>query len=1037
MIWIGTLGNGLDMLNPETGAFTHFVNDPNNPASLGNDTVAALLIDKEGTMWIGTHGGLDKFDSETNTFIHYKYDTNDSMGLSNNQVRVLYEDRKGTLWIGTGSPWPGDGGGSDAGGLNKLNKETGTFTQYLHDPNNTNSLFNNKVSAIFEDNSGILWIGTWKNGIQKLDREKGTFAQMFSNTELPEKFIKADPGNAGIEYDYITFFNQDFAGNIWFGTFDTGLYKFDTENEKIINFDGTENSSSGYSGNSPRSSFNSRDGILWIGANGNIYYTDPSIKKIQHTSVSGSSVSSFYEEENGDFWIGTYNEIVRKIRKNGEIKRYVTDDYDINAQYNLGYLVNGDREGNIWVGTTEGLNRFDKKTEKFISYKHDPENKNSISSNHAIITYEDIKSNFWIGTTNGLNLFDRKTGLFQRYYAHPGNTMAGLNNVILSIVEDKSGFIWIGNWRFMGINRFNPESKTFKDYLKGATVWLLFLDSDGILWAGTEQGLFNYEPNIDKFVPFTVDGLAVNIQGATSMLEDMQKNLWVTTSNQIVRINPGRNEVSFFGENYGVGQNVFNFKSGYIRRNGEIYFGDETGYFSFFPDELIKSLKAPELVFTSMSLSDKKLEPGDGGPLNESLNTQKEIQLAYDENVFSIDMAIVDYANPAQNHLAYFLENFDINWHNTNSERRAYYFNVPPGKYTFRVKGVNSYGAWAEKTIDIIILPPWWRTWLAYGFYVLLFIAGVFAVDRFQRARLLRREKEKTRERELAHAREIEKAYTELKTTQTQLIQSEKMASLGELTAGIAHEIQNPLNFVNNFSEVNTELIDEADEKIDNGNISEAKAILKDIKENEQKINHHGQRADAIVKGMLQHSRTSSGQKEPTDINALADEYLRLAFHGLRAKDKSFNANFKTGFDESLPKINVIPQDIGRLLLNLINNAFYAVDKRAKESTPQPPEGGVKNTQPEYRPTVTIGTTSSKSPSGDLGVRISVKDNGPGIPAAIIDKIFQPFYTTKPTGQGTGLGLSLSYDIVKAHGGEIKVKSVEGKGTEFIVQLPV
>ena len=284
----------------------------------------------------------------------------------------------------------------------------------------------------------------------------------------------------------------------------------------------------------------------------------------------------------------------------------------------------------------------------------------------------------------------------------------------------------------------------------------------------------------------------------------------------------------------------------------------------------------------------------------------------------------------------------------------------------------------------------------------------------------------------------IEKAYEQLKSTQAQLIQSEKMASLGELTAGIAHEIQNPLNFVNNFSEVSRELIGEMNEELAIGNMQLAKEIAGDIEQNLEKINHHGKRAADIVKGMLQHSRTSSGQKEPTDINALADEYLRLAYHGLRAKDKSFNGDFKTEFDESLPKINVIPQDIGRVLLNLINNAFYAVDKKAKNMPPPPPKGGSKNDQTQYVPTVTISTASFIPPSGGpRGVRIIVKDNGDGIPPNIVDKIFQPFFTTKPTGQGTGLGLSLSYDIVKAHGGELKVETKEGVGSEFIIQLPV
>lgn len=266
----------------------------------------------------------------------------------------------------------------------------------------------------------------------------------------------------------------------------------------------------------------------------------------------------------------------------------------------------------------------------------------------------------------------------------------------------------------------------------------------------------------------------------------------------------------------------------------------------------------------------------------------------------------------------------------------------------------------------------------------------------------------------------IEKAYHELKTTQSQLIQSEKMASLGELTAGIAHEIQNPLNFVNNFSEVNDELLKELKTEADKGNLEEVKAIANDIAFNSEKINHHGKRADAIVKGMLQHSRTSSGQKEPTDINALCDEYLRLAYHGLRAKDKTFNAKFETDFDPAIEKISVVPQDIGRVILNSINNAFYSVTEKRK----QQPDG--------YEPTVTVRT---RKKSGQI--EISVKDNGTGIPPSVMEKIFQPFFTTKPTGKGTGLGLSLSYDIItNGHGGHMKAESKEGEFAEFIIQLP-
>lgn len=266
---------------------------------------------------------------------------------------------------------------------------------------------------------------------------------------------------------------------------------------------------------------------------------------------------------------------------------------------------------------------------------------------------------------------------------------------------------------------------------------------------------------------------------------------------------------------------------------------------------------------------------------------------------------------------------------------------------------------------------------------------------------------------------QIEQAYDELKSTQAQLVQSEKMASLGELTAGIAHEIQNPLNFVNNFSDINAELVDEAELEIDKGNLADSKSILQEIRENEKKINHHGKRAEAIVKGMLQHSRAGSGRKELTDINLLADEILRMSYHGFRAKDKTFNSSMETDFDPSIGKISLVPQDLGRVFQNLFNNSFYIMSEKKKLSTVS------------YEPKFSIRTKKTGNQ-----VEIKIRDNGMGIPGRILNKIFQPFFTTKPTGQGTGLGLSLSYDIIRAHGGDISVHSTEGEFTEFVILLP-
>lgn len=344
---------------------------------------------------------------------------------------------------------------------------------------------------------------------------------------------------------------------------------------------------------------------------------------------------------------------------------------------------------------------------------------------------------------------------------------------------------------------------------------------------------------------------------------------------------------------------------------------------------------------------------------------------------------------------------------------RGYYGNKIPDRSYHLCKFSN--GAIGESSASVISQESW---------DLLKRVASVFSLiySRFKdltqgRIDLQNLKEEKSR---------AENALAELKATQKQLIQSEKMASLGELTAGIAHEIQNPLNFVNNFSEVNKELLLEMKDEIEKGNIDEIKTIASDLIDNEERILHHGKRADAIVKSMLQHSRRSPGVKERTDINALCDEYLRLAYHGLRAKDNSFNATIKTDYGNSLLKINIVPQDMGRTLLNLYNNAFYAA------LLPPPNGGGFKDPDHKHEPTVWVSTKKV----GDK-VLISVKDNGPGIPQKNLDKIFQPFFTTKPTGQGTGLGLSLAYDIVKAHGGEITFQSKEGEGSEFIIVLPV
>ena len=475
-------------------------------------------------------------------------------------------------------------------------------------------------------------------------------------------------------------------------------------------------------------------------------------------------------------------------------------------------------------------------------------------------------------------------------------------------------------------------------------------------------------------------------------------------------------------------------------RNGVLYVPTDNGLISFDPARMNESAIPPAVVIESVSYHPAKNIANDKDT-SLFVYGRKNIELKYNENRISFNYIALHYENASLNQYAYKLEGYDKDWIRAGSQRSVTYTNLSPATYTFHVKAANSDGTWNETgtSFTIIITPPWWETWWFRILSVISMIAVVYAIVQ-QHSRNLKKQNITLEEKVIVRTAELKQSLEELKATQSQLIQSEKMASLGELTAGIAHEIQNPLNFVNNFSEVNAELIGEAEQEIDRGNIDELKMILGELKENEEKIIHHGKRADAIVKSMLQHSRTSTGQKEPTDINALCDEYLRLSYHGMRARDKNFNATLQTNFDPALSsaegKINVVPQDIGRVLLNLYNNAFYATADRLKAHSPSDrvirAGSQLKADSSQYVPTVTVVT---KKLAGKI--LISVKDNGPGIAQNIIDKIFQPFFTTKPTGQGTGLGLSLAYDIIKAHGGEIKVETREGEGSNFIMRLPI
>jgi signal transduction histidine kinase/ligand-binding sensor domain-containing protein len=1022
IIWVGA--GGLNRLDPVSGTFTHYRNDPDDPESLSNNAVMAIHMDHLGYLWVGTMEGLDRLDIKTGKFDHFKHDPIDPTSLSHDKVRAIYEDREGTLWIGTGLPWVHN----PEGGLNRFDRSTGTFTRYLHDPNNANSLTSNKVRAIFEDSRGNFWIGTDKDGLHTLDRKSGKFTRYSYDPKQPEK-LSRPPVNVQVGYDHITFILEDAEKKLWIGTAANGINRYDPVSQKITHFGNDADKSGTFPDNSSWWGYASSDGLVWVATEEeNLFKIDLHNIHIPHFQVDDLN-RSLLEEAPFFMWMGTNNGLVRKNLKTGTLQRFVHEPLNENSISSKFITeIFKDNEGILWVGTTNGLNIYDAESGNFTRYLHDPKDATSLSGYAITDIREDRDGNLWIGTINGgLNLLDRDTGKFTHFRHDDKDDSSIGDDSVTEIIEGEKNELWIGLRGNVGISNMDRKTGKFRQYLPGYNTNDLYKDKSGIIWVGTTDGLYWYNKTLDDFYPLSYKSAGIDINSVViSIIADNEDNLWISTLTGIYKLNLSRDILFHFGKESGVitsdRDRLFR-ASGYKASDGKLFFCDSRGYYSFYPGEFNIPLDKSPLYFTAFWLNNSSLMPDKKGPLKESLNDTKEILLDHDQNEFAFSFTSIDYRTSGNKIMYYKLENYDTDWWEARIEDKVNYFKVPPGNYNFRIKAVNDRnGVWSEKSVAVIVVPPWWTTWWAYGLYFVLFIVGIYALDRYQRKRLLEKAREEAKEKELAQAKEIKKAYAELKATQSQLIQSEKMASLGELTAGIAHEIQNPLNFVNNFSEVSNELIDEMNGEIEKGDLEEAKAIASDIKQNLEKIHHHGTRAGAIVKGMLQHSRSSSGVKEPTDINALADEYLRLAYHGLRAKDKTFNATLETDFDESIGKISVVPQEMGRVILNLINNAFYVVNEKSSFA---------KASEDNYEPIVWINTRKEKNQ-----ITINVRDNGNGIPKKVLDKIFQPFFTTKPTGQGTGLGLSLSYDIVKAHGGELKVETKEGEGTEFSIQIP-
>jgi ligand-binding sensor domain-containing protein/signal transduction histidine kinase len=1033
-LWFGTAGAGISKYDGKN--FTHFT----NKEGLSGNAVYCMLEDRNGNIWIGTDKGLNKYDGKQITRF------TDKEGLSNNWISTMLENKRdGNLWFGT-----------KRGAAKYDGKNFTIFTK-------KEGLSSNWVTSILEDKRGNLWFGTYENGINKYDGKNFfhfTEEEGLSKNDIKSMFEDRNGdlwfgtnGGGVCKYNETSFVHytekeglsknevysimQDGRGDLWFGTFGGGVSKFN--GEQFIKLTDKE----GLSNNVVWGLLEDRSGNVWIATLGggvNKYNGQRFTHITEREGLNNSSVNNILKEKNGNLWFGTGGGGI--IKYDGKSFTYFIDKRGLT--YNDIWSMLEDRMGNLWIGTYGGgVSKYDGKTFTRFTMKE------GLSANGVFSILEDKRGNLWFGTEEGgVSKYDGKT------FTHI-NTEQGLaGNIILDMLEDKNGNIWFGTNG--GISKYDGRSFTNFTRNEGLTtggISSLLEDKHGNLWFGTyENGVYKYDGK--KFTLFTEkEGLSNNT--VFSLLEDKNGNLWFGTPFGLNKLK--KDKLSTLNKDLPLSGGIFKqytHEDGFsgvgvnIRKtlcetpDGKIWIGANGMLTVYHPERESLDTTAPNLQIINIELfnetipwqnlekkKDTSIVLQNGirlhhlrfNSVSKWYGVPENLSLPYNNNYLTFHFIGITTSSPQKIKYQFKLEGLDKNWSVLNNRTEAHYGNLPHGKYTFKIKAMNSDGYWSkESNYSFIVRPPWWYTWWAYCLYLLIFLAAAWAIYRYQKQKIIQVEQEKAKEKELAHAKEIEKAYYQLQNTQAQLVQREKMASLGELTAGIAHEIQNPLNFVNNFSEVNSDLIEEMKQEIEKGNMEEAKALANHVKENQERINQYGKRADGIVKGMLQHSRTSKGQKEPTDINDLVDEYLRLSYHGLRAKEHSFTTTLQTDFDTSIGKINIIPEDIGRVLLNLFNNALYAVGEKKK----MPGEN--------YEPIVAVSTKKINDK-----IEIKIKDNGNGIRQKVVDKIFQPFFTTKPAGHGTGLGLSLSYDIIKAHGGEIKVNTTEGEFAEFVIRLPL
>jgi signal transduction histidine kinase/ligand-binding sensor domain-containing protein len=1049
-IWVGTT-TGLNLYNPVDDTFERIYHNPTDPSTLHGNWINDIFETRNGDLWVATSEGLSLYDRVNHAFINHWDNSGYPISFKGINVNAITEDATGTMWFGTAGK-----------GLISFNVQQNQVRYFQNDPIPGVSFPSSTVTDVLVDAFGDLWLGfltmesptsiarnaSVTNGIGRLNLDTYTFTMFNHHPET-------QPGI----WDRISDIHETSDGTLWVTSYFkndlSGLHRFDRQTEKFTRYPHDPFNASSLTWSFATALYSDRFNNLWVGTSRGLNKAD--LGKWQmglfqfkpdFPSFLLDLVYGIEEVADGVFWFGLDGPgIIEWDRNTSESFNFdPIDPFTPVGEFEIYRsaipVIKKDKSGEIWLGDGGyGLRRINLATRRNIQYLASETTPGSISGNYITGIHVDEKNTVWLTTSDGLSRYNRPDGTFTTWTVE---NSAISSNSLNSIFQDSQGIIWLGTKEHIidpkptsseGLIAFDPVHETFQTYrydpsstttISSNAIYGITEDADGNLWIGTSNGLNRYNRDDQTFEHFNVkDGLPNPT--VIGLIFDDEGFLWLSTLNGLSRFNSKTRVFSNFDKSYGVQGNRYNDYSYLKTSDGELFFGGVAGANYFHPSDVFESTIKPLVHLTKLLVNNSPLA------FEKPIHDVQAITLDWNQNSVGFEFTAINFRAPERTVYEYMLEGYDNAWISSEARRYANYTNLPYGDYTFHVRAINADGIISSDNpaMNIRIQAPFWLTWWAYGFYLIMLAVGVVVVDRYQRKRILQKEREEAREKELAQAKEIEKAYRNLEVAhknleaaQHQLVQQEKLASLGQLTAGIAHEIKNPLNFVNNFSDVSLEMIDEALEELGKSTQDVHKAetvtILMDIKTNLAKIHEHGSRADGIVQSMLMHSRGGSGKMEPTDLNAVVKEYVNLAFHGMRAGKDPINVDIDLQLSEKVGDVPLIAEDFSRVILNLTNNAFDAMQDKLTGS------GGTKTA---YVPKLSVRT---KSENGQI--TIEIEDNGPGIPDDIKDKILQPFFTTKKGTQGTGLGLSITHDIIKAHGGSLGINSHPGQ-TTFTIHL--